>query len=214
MESENLSMTEWQLQERLTSHWATNGIVLPSGDSLQLLAWEVMAPSWQVNDAHGHWGSPALDFLAVDRAGRPVAIELKKKLRGELHTWRAVCQVTELALRLARCASIDRLERVRAACRSGQHGRALSTPLPTDGDWPVDLEGGWRRIVAAPVVDEQQVREAAARLGDAPIEAASAWLADRPSVVRTDLPVRRLAQIDRTGRRPLVGGVEPLLVKL
>ena len=213
MTSTTSSITEWQLQKLLTARWAANGITMSSGESLQLIAWEVMPPTWEVNDAHGHWGSPALDFLAVDRAGRLAAIELKQKLRGELHTWRAVCQVTELALALARCASIERLEQVRDACFSGRHGRALSSPQ-TEGAWPVDLEAGWRRIVAAPIVDEKQVREAAARLGDAPIEAASAWLAGRPSSVRTDLPVRRLARMDRTGRSPLTGGVEPLHVAL
>lgn len=78
----------------------------------------------------------------------------------------------------------------------------------------MDLEAGWRRIVAAPIVDEKQVREAAAALGDAPIEEASAWLAGRPSSVKADLPVRRLARMDRTGRSPLTGGVEPLRVAL
>jgi hypothetical protein len=58
--SETPSQTAWQLREQLAARWTTNGITTPSGERLQLVALEAMPPTWEVNDAHGHWGSRAL----------------------------------------------------------------------------------------------------------------------------------------------------------
>src|SRR5688500_9458002 len=96
----DVTSTEWRLEDAQTKLW-TGGIQMPDGEVLQLIAWEVMAPSWRINDAHGAWGEPAVDFLAVDESGRPVVIELKRRLTAPVPVWRAVCQVTHGALALA-----------------------------------------------------------------------------------------------------------------
>jgi hypothetical protein len=206
-----VATTEWQLQEQLTGCWNADGILLPSGELLQLVAWEVMPSSWEVNDALHHWGSPAVDFVAVDQTHRPVAIELKRRLTGPLHTWRAVCQVTHLTLALAASANVKKVDRVRGACRSGRHGRMSSGSVATDHDLSLNLQAGWRRMVAAPVVDEDQVRAAAARLGNAPIAAARTWLEGRLPT-RADVPVRRLADMKAAGEPLLTGDVESFRV--
>jgi hypothetical protein len=205
-------MTEWQLQEHLTRRWEEDGIVLPGGELLQLVAWEIMVKTRRVNDAHRHWNESSLDFLAVDRARRPVAIELKMRLTGTVRVWRAVCQVTARTLALAASGSDERLSSVRQACRSGVHGRASPRSAPDGEDWPVNLEANWRRVVAAPVVDDDKVRAAAAHLGDNPVEAAKDWLDRFPHQRKVDLPVRRLAEIQASGERPLTEGVETLPV--
>ena len=47
-------LNEWKLQKELTARWAEEGIDL-AGEHLSLVAWEVMLPSWHINDAHGRW---------------------------------------------------------------------------------------------------------------------------------------------------------------
>ena len=73
-------MTEWELQELLTPLWMERGIDL-AGEQLVLVAWEVMLPSWKINDPSETW-LPSIDFVALDSDARLVAIELKTSIRG------------------------------------------------------------------------------------------------------------------------------------
>lgn len=74
-----MSLTEWQLQSLSTQRWVREGVDL-DGERLLLFAWEVMTPSWQINDAQRYWNEPSIDFLCLDEQGRLVAIELKRKV--------------------------------------------------------------------------------------------------------------------------------------
>lgn len=175
----------------MTERWLREGIRLAGGERLVLVAWEVMAPSWRINDAHRGFGEPAIDFLAVDAGGGPVAIELKLRVTGPLATWRAACQLTHMTLALARSCREDFFERVSAACRSGDYGRHVESPTEAPAAHP---EQGWRRVLAAPVIDAAQVARCAARLGlDDPPGRARDWLRTRPAS-KADLMVVRLAQ--------------------
>lgn len=123
-------MTEWHLQKQLTSAWIRNGISIDD-NRLFLAAWEVMTPSWKINDAAKRWGEPAIDFLGVASNGDLAAIELKRNVRGRSDAWVVLCQVTASAAALAGSFSVDRLERAYKACWTGQHGRtgpSLSIP--------------------------------------------------------------------------------------
>lgn len=115
-------MTEWLLQESLTRRWLDSGICL-GDEKLLLAAWEVMVPWWGINDAGARWNEPSIDFLAIDGSGRLVAIELKVAVPGRKPAWAVVCQVTHRAVRIARTATPERLERAHAACIRGEHGR-------------------------------------------------------------------------------------------
>lgn len=159
-----------------------------------LVAWEVMAPSWRINDAQKGFGEPAIDFLALDADGGPVAIELKLRVRVPLVTWRATCQLTHMALVLNRSCGEDSFERASAACRSGEHGRHVEAALEPPA---VRAERGWRRVLAAPIIDAAAVAGCSAQLGmdDCPAQAQD-WLRTRDAS-RANRVVARLAQEPR-----------------
>ena len=115
-------MNEWQLQKSLTSRWLEDGVRV-GRQRYFLLAWEVMVPSWRINDASTYWAEPSIDFLVADEDGQLAAIELKTSIHGVKPVWRALCQVTHRAIELERTVSQDRLEGVFTAAHSGRHGR-------------------------------------------------------------------------------------------
>lgn len=118
-------MTEWALQERLTRIWVLDGLTI--GDERYLLAaWEVMVPSWRINDAAKYWSEPSIDFLFLDRAGGLLAVELKPSITGIKPGWRALCQVTHRAVRLVQTFAPDLLEAAHATAYSGFHGRVAT----------------------------------------------------------------------------------------
>ena len=153
-----MTSTEWELQERLTAMWSQDGVVI-DGERHMLVAWEVMAPSWKINDARWKFDEPSIDFLMVNRSGRLTAVELKRVVSGITPAWRVLCQVTHRALLLEREFSPDRLEGAYRGCVSGGHGRVgggQSESLAERHraffrlDQPRRLGGGgFRRAVAA-----------------------------------------------------------------
>ncbi len=60
---------------QLTSAWIQDGMSI-GGRRVFLAAWEVMTPSWRINDSKRHWGEPAIDLLGIAANGDLVAIEL------------------------------------------------------------------------------------------------------------------------------------------
>lgn len=113
---------EWAAQVALTRQWVDSGVVI-GGDLHLLAAWEVMFPSWRINDAAKHWTEPSVDFVAVDRDGGLVAMELKPRVPGRKPAWRVLCQVTHRALLMARSFSPSKLDGAHEACWTGAHGR-------------------------------------------------------------------------------------------
>jgi hypothetical protein len=151
-------MTEWELQRALTDHWVPRG-VQHRDEWLMLVAWEVMFPSWDINNAKHNWSEPSIDFIAIDGVGRLVAIELKVAVAGVEQAWRVLTQVTHRAICIARTAKPQLLQGAHRSCWSGSDGEVaprpilpvwerhaefydLAAPLPT---W----SRGVRRIVAA-----------------------------------------------------------------
>jgi len=135
-------MNEWQLQERLTNRWMRNGIEIGS-DRHFLVAWEVMVPSWRINDASKYWAEPSIDFLAADEHGTLTAIELKMKVPGRKPAWRVLCQVTHRSILLRDTFSEQRLEAAHFAAVSGRHGRVRGPDVS-------DLAEAHRRFFGMP----------------------------------------------------------------
>jgi hypothetical protein len=122
---------EHQLQTQLTARWIDSGVQIGS-ESFTLVAWEVMLPSWRVNDAQPGFGQPAIDFLGVDGDGGLMAIELKMRIGGLKATLRAACQVSHTAALIDQTKSRQNVEQAHLGCFSGNHGRtpARTTDLP------------------------------------------------------------------------------------
>lgn len=118
-------MNEWDLQDWLTTQWSEG--VLLDGERYFLAAWEVMFPSWQINDESKKWNEPSIDFLLLDRQGGLIALELKRMVTAPRDAWSVLCQVTHRAQQMRTSYSYDRLEEAYAAAFSGDHGRALES---------------------------------------------------------------------------------------
>ncbi len=117
-------MNEWQLQRALTERWHADGVSV-SHERQFLVAWEVMTPSWRINDAGRYWSEPSIDFLVANADGVLTAIELKTSIRGLKPAWRVLCQVTHRAALLRRTFSRENLERAHGDAHSGSHGRVI-----------------------------------------------------------------------------------------
>lgn len=121
-------MTEWVLQAELTRRWATNGACV-DGVRCMLVAWEVMLPSWRINDSSRHWNEPSLDFLLADEDFNLVVMELKRAVPGVVPAWRVLSQVTHRSLLILETATADLIESSWRDCWSGQHGRVDSASI-------------------------------------------------------------------------------------
>lgn len=122
-------MNEHELQWRLTERWTAEGLQI-NGRRHFLVAWEVMSPSWRINDARKYWAEPSADFLLTDEQMRFTIVELKRGILGVKPCWLVLSQVTYRAVALSRTMSQSKLEQAYVACWSGAHGRVHGgTPL-------------------------------------------------------------------------------------
>jgi hypothetical protein len=115
--------TEWSLQRRLTRDWLQDKQAVLGGEELFLAAWEVMA-DFRINDSRRHWSLPSIDFVFLDRAGRMLLLELKRKVTTPRDSWAVVCQVTHRAHALSARYSQALLESAYQDCHSGADGRS------------------------------------------------------------------------------------------
>lgn len=115
-------LTEWSLQQELTKEWAISGTQV-DGVHCMLVAWEVMLPSWRINDSRVHWNEPSLDFLLADEAMNLVVVELKREVLGVVPAWRVLAQVTHRSLLVVDTMTEALIEQAWQSCWSGQHGR-------------------------------------------------------------------------------------------
>lgn len=117
-------ITEWEIQSKLTARWAADGLMI--NDSLQfLVAWEVMFPSWRINDSKKYWSEPSIDFIFADKFFNFTAVELKRKVFGVKPCWHVLSQVTHRAFEIMRSISPENIKRAYSACWSGSHGRII-----------------------------------------------------------------------------------------
>jgi len=116
-------MDEWDLQCVLTRQWTESGLCI-DGRRHVLVGWEIMLPSWLINDPDKHWTEPSLDFLVADEKMQLTVIELKTKIPGVKPAWQALCQVTHRAAELSSSLSLKNIDQAYLACSSRNHGRS------------------------------------------------------------------------------------------
>lgn len=127
---ESLFVTEHHLQVELTRLWAREGIPGGPSDRIMLLGWEVMLPSWRINDARLQWSEPSVDFIGIDRFGHLVLVESKVNLRGVKPVLDAAAQLTAAALLCERSAKQDGVLAMLAALSRGHNDRGIPVREP------------------------------------------------------------------------------------
>ena len=123
-------VTEHHLQAELARRWAMEGIPGGPCERTMLLGWEVMLPSWRINDARLHWNEPSADFVGIDCLGHLVIIELKVDLRGVKRVLDAASQLTAAALLCERSAKQDGVRSMLAALSLGHNDRGIRIEQP------------------------------------------------------------------------------------
>jgi hypothetical protein len=84
-------MNEWQLQDQLTIRWLEEGF-MQNGRRFDLVAWELMFPSWQINSSKKKWNEPSVDFILHDGHSTFLSLELKNEIKGKKALLAAYCQ--------------------------------------------------------------------------------------------------------------------------
>jgi hypothetical protein len=126
-------VNEWKLQEKLTKLWWRKGIDFLD-QRLFLAAWEVMVPSWEINNPFKKWSERSIDFLLCNRQGELWAMEVKMNIASKGESYRSLCQVVHRAARLMESYSYGKFFDASAQARSGclQSRIPLSDPRGHD----------------------------------------------------------------------------------
>ena len=74
-------MNEWQLQDYLTKKWRKENLVF-EGSDYRLVCWELMFPSWEINDNRAKWNETSIDFIFYSiELAEFLCIELKNIIK-------------------------------------------------------------------------------------------------------------------------------------
>jgi hypothetical protein len=84
-------MNEWQLQDQLTLQWNEKPLLL-NGVEYFLVAWELMFPSWGINNNKKKWNEVSVDFILFDGKETFLCLELKNEIKGKKALLSAYCQ--------------------------------------------------------------------------------------------------------------------------
>lgn len=110
-------MNEWELQHCLTQSWRQSSKIMISGLSCRLLCWELMFPSWKINDNRAKWNECSIDFIFLTEDYRIVCFELKNKIKGKKNLLSAFCQISHRSLNFISGFNREKLYKSCIDCR-------------------------------------------------------------------------------------------------
>ena len=111
-------MNEWELQHYLTKKWRKDNFCYNSIE-YHLICWELMFPSWDINDKRTKWNEISIDFIlySID-LNQFLCVELKNIIKGKKNLLSAYCQVTHRTINFIEQYDVEKLERARKICHS------------------------------------------------------------------------------------------------
>jgi hypothetical protein len=109
-------MNEWELQNILTQKYYQEGLNY-QGTTYKLVCWELMFPSWGINDNKRKWNEPSIDFIFYSAENLTfLCVELKNVVKAQKDLLSAYCQVTDRAIRFQAEYSIDKITKAHSEC--------------------------------------------------------------------------------------------------
>jgi hypothetical protein len=108
-------MTEWELQDQLTVQWIKSPLQF-QGTSYFLVAWELMFPSWEINNNKKKWNEVSVDFILFDGKETFLCLELKNILKGQKPLLAAYCQAVHRSNLFATQYHSDKIAKAHFAC--------------------------------------------------------------------------------------------------
>lgn len=124
-------MNEWDLQGALTEQWLASPPDIDQLGKMDLVAWELMFPSWDINYKTTRWNEPSIDFVFLSQAGAFVLVELKNIIPDRSRFLSAYCQVSHRAVQFVNTYSKERLQKAFDSCMQGACGRSMAESSAT-----------------------------------------------------------------------------------
>lgn len=119
---------EWKLQDECTKEWSERGLRIPGIGQLALVAFEVMFPSWRINEQRKPPWTPSIDFLFLNETNQFVLLEMKCDPQ-PVDLLQALCQVSTMAIELRNSFTAERMISAHSACIAKAGNRAFSVSL-------------------------------------------------------------------------------------
>jgi hypothetical protein len=111
-------MNEWDLQKNLTSKWRKDGFEFKS-EKYELICWELMFPSWSINDNRRKWNEISIDFIFYSVESRTfICGELKNIIKGRKNLLSAYCQTIQRTVKFVEQYSPEKMNRAMVECYS------------------------------------------------------------------------------------------------
>lgn len=109
-------MNEWELQEILSSNWLQKKLEYNS-DKFRLICWELMFPSWSINDNKRKWNEISIDFIFYsEKTETFICGELKNKIKGRKNLLAAYCQTVQKSIRFIQQYSPPKMKKAMKEC--------------------------------------------------------------------------------------------------
>jgi hypothetical protein len=121
-----LIMTEWEYQDIITARYLTQALEVDNRE-FYLIAWEIMFPSWRMNDKkRGRW-EKSIDFMFFDLNDTFLLLELKAKINTSKQFEKAKHQLESRVPLFISSYSEENLYKIINDCR--QSYRAHNIPI-------------------------------------------------------------------------------------
>ena len=109
-------MNEWELQHYLTKKWRKDNLYY-NGFDYHLVCWELMFPSWDINDNRTKWNEISIDFILYStELNEFLCVELKNIIKGKKNLLSAYCQATQRTINFIEQYDVKKLNRARKLC--------------------------------------------------------------------------------------------------
>jgi len=109
-------MNEWELQHYLTKKWRKDNLYY-NGFDYHLVCWELMFPSWDINDNRNKWNEISIDFILYStELNECLCVELKNIIKGKKNLLSAYCQATQRTINFIEQYDVKKLNRARKLC--------------------------------------------------------------------------------------------------
>ena len=111
-------MNEWELQHYLTKKWRKENLYY-NGFEYHLVCWELMFPSWEINDKRTKWNEISIDFILYSiELSEFLCVELKNIVKGKKNLLSAYCQTTQRTIHFIEQYDVKKLNRARKLCHT------------------------------------------------------------------------------------------------
>ena len=109
-------MNEWNLQHELSKKYIKEKFIFEHNE-YDLVLWELMFPSWRINDNRGKWNEPSIDFIFYSEKKKEfLCVELKNVLKGKKNLLSAYYQTAHRTIKFIEQYNSNKITKARASC--------------------------------------------------------------------------------------------------